>query len=231
MTRGSLLTGLSVCTLFGTGAVSGAPLTAGTIFGLDIGNSGGATNIVGNDWNDISSNVTGLSVHDLNTVAIDGVTVSHAGGAGFNTDGVDNFVGLQTNGGALPAPFVDSVTTDITFSLSNNITVTIDGLDDNLRYNIDATVTSRPNFGGLERLTINGGPTSLVNRAGSRTDGSFHSFDNLASSGGTLSLVFTQDGGNNPIVSGILIEAVPSPTAALAGLIGLGGLCARRRRR
>ena len=108
-----------------------AVISVGTQIGIAPGPT--ATDDVGNDWFDFDATGTYNVIHDLDGVTVDGVSVTVAGGVGFNTAGEDNWVGLSTNGGGAPAEFVDSVTTDLLF---NNTTITITGLDTSLTYNL-----------------------------------------------------------------------------------------------
>lgn len=210
-------------------------VAVGTKIGIDLGPT--ATDFAGNDWNEFAAFGSDNSIHDLDGLELDGVSVTVASGSGgFNNDGTNNWVGLSSNPTPIPGPkapveFVDEVTTDIVFSGTGSITVTIDGLNDSLLYNIDA-VSVASVADNTEVLTVNGdtGSASSFERlADARDDGVFHSFEDVSSVGGTLTLVFTQDGGNNPIVNGILIEVVPEPSSL--ALLGLGGLALLRRRR
>ena len=104
-----------------------APIAVGSKIGLAPGPT--LTADAGNDWFDFAATGTYNTIHDLDGVTVDGVSVQVTGGVGFNTAGEDNWIGLSTNGGSAPAEFVDSVTTDLLF---NNTTITITGLDTGL---------------------------------------------------------------------------------------------------
>lgn len=201
----------------------------GTKIGLDFGPT--ATDTFGNDWNEITSNSTiaAGNVIDLNGHALDGVSVTTSGAAGFNNDGTNSWNGLSTNGGDAPSEFVESVVTDISFAGGSVQTVTINGLDDSLSYDIDAVSVAVGS--ATEVLTINGVEMSQFTRPDARDNGVFHSFKGIESNGGTITMVFSQAPGTNAIINGILIEAVPAPAALPAGLAMLGLVAARRRRR
>ena len=186
-------------------------ITDGTKFGIDYGPT--ATDAAGNDWNDFAAAGTDSSVINLDSTILSGVTVAVAGG-GYNTAGENNWVGLSTNGGGAPAEFVDSVTTDIGFNVS---TTTISGLDTSLVYNIYGV----SHGGGAghdakqDALTVTGDisyGTSIVNRGDARTNGTFHSFLAVKPDGsGVITIAHSESTANNPVVNGILIEAVTPP--------------------
>lgn len=209
--------------------LSAAPLAAGMQIGIAPGPT--PTDIVGNDWNDFATtNTTYNTIHNLDGVTVDGVSVQLAGG-GINTAGEDNWVGLSTNGGSAPAEFVDSVTTDLLF---NPLTLTITGLDTSLTYNLYSV--SHGGGSGFDSRqdthTVTGDVgygSSVVNRGDARVNGTFHTFLGVSPDNtGTIVLATTAPS-NNPAFNGLLINVVPEPTSL--ALLGLGGLLVARRRR
>jgi len=216
-----------------TAAISAAPLTAGMQVGItpDNGSNTTKTDIVGNDWNDLNTNATHNTIHNLDGVTLDGVSVQMAGG-GINNAGEDNWAGLSSQGGSAPPEFVDSVTTDLLFG---NSTVTITGLDTALTYNLYSTSHGGGSgFDGRDEAhTVTGDVsygTSELNRGASRL-GAFHTFLGVKpDNSGTIVLQMTAtDGSNNPAFNGLLINVVPEP-GSLA-LLAMGGFIALRRRR
>lgn len=203
----------------------------GTQIGFDIGPT--PTNTFGNDWNEFTTNgsIAAGSVIDLQGHALDGVGATFTGAfATTNNDGTNNWVGLSTNGGDAPVPFVESVVTDIAFDTgADPITLTVTGLDDSLRYDIDAVVTAFS--GSLEVMTVNGTLTSQFQRSDAVSQGLFHDFNSVQSNNGTITMVFTQAPGSNAIINGVLITVVPTPAALPAGLAMLALVAARRHRR
>ena len=213
-------------------SASAAVLAAGMQIGI-APDSGTPTDTAGNDWNEFTStNTTDNTIHNLDGVIVDGVSVQFAGG-GINNAGENNWAGLSTNGGGAPAAFVDSVTTDLLF---NNFTLTITGLDTSLTYDLYSTSHGGGSgFDGRnEAHTVTGdmvyGPSAL-NRGASRL-GAFHSFLGVSpDNSGTIVLVASAtDGSNNPAFNGLLINVIPEPsTTALFGLAGIGLVLRRRR--
>ncbi len=206
-------------------------LEAGDVFGIDLGPT--PTDTVGNDFNEANGSLAlaAGSVHDLNSVILNGVSVSFSGAEFVNNDGSDADYATLLPGTAVDPYFEESVVTDIagTFSGVNGgiYTVTIEGLDDSLEYNVIAVSAADFAGAGNEELTVDGVNSSIVR--GSSSDPTFHEINGVSSTGGTLTLDFVQDGGTNPIVNGIVIEVVPEP--GTLALLGLGGLLVARRRR
>ena len=182
-------------------------------FGIDFGPT--ATDEPGNDWNDIAESGTYTSIHDLDGVELDGVSIEVTSG-GYNDEGEDDWVGLSTNGGDAPAEFVDTVTTDIAF---NPTTVTIRGLDTSLTYDIDAV--SHGGGSGLDpredTITITGdaeyGP-SVVKRGDARVNGTFHTFAELRPDANGVIVITASAPSENPVVNGILIRAIAPDDSA-----------------
>lgn len=229
----ALKTTALIASLSFAGTAAAVPLTVGMQIGItpDNGSNTTPTDDVGNDWNDLNTNATHNTIHNLDGATLDGVSVQLSGG-GINNAGENSWLGLVTSGGSAPPEFVDSVTTDLLF---NNSTVTITGLDSSLTYNLYSTSHGGgAGFDGRnEAHTVTGdavyGP-SVLNRGASRL-GAFHSFLGVKPNGsGTIVLQMTAtDGSNNPAFNGLLINVVPEPSSL--ALLGLGGLMAMRRRR
>ena len=227
----------SLSLVAGVSSVSAIPITGGTQIGIDFGPT--ATDTAGNNWNEFNANGADNTIHDLNGAFLDNLIVTVAGAGGFNNDGTNNWVGLQSNATNIspnpkaPAPFVDSVTTDIAFSLSDLITVSISGLDNSLRYNIFAVSTAP--FTPIDTFTVTGnaifGP-SAISRPTTVTNGLFHAFLNVGTNGSGNILISATDGnGVNPIINGILIQAISIPEPATMSLLALAGAAMLRRRR
>jgi hypothetical protein len=220
------LTNKLIGTLMALGALAipaqAAVLAVGTQIGIAPGPT--VTDTVGNDWNDFAAPSTDNTIHDLDGVAVDGVTVTIAGG-GFNDAGENSWVGL----GSAPAAFVDSVTTDLWF---NGTSMTITGLDTSLTYNLySVSQGGGAGFDGNDDThTVTGdvvyGP-STVNRGDARLLGDFHTVLGV-SPDGSGQIVLSLDA-SNPALNGLLIEAVPEPSST--ALLGLGGLALILRRR
>jgi autotransporter-associated beta strand protein len=211
---------------FAITSVEAAPLAPGTKIGLDFGPT------LTTNWNNITSDgqsIAAGAVVNLSGASLDGVSITTAKGAGTgffsNNDGTNNWVGLATNGGSAPVDFVDSVTTDINGVVggTDTYTITLGGLGTSLRYNIHAVTVA--GYDRTDGLTVVGdatyGPSSIA-RSSSRT-GAFHAFLNVGADGaGNLTITLTDLGsGNNPVVNGILIQAV-GPPATLWVLDGDG---------
>lgn len=216
------------------GAANAAVLSAGDTIGIDFGPT--ATDTVGNDFNEITTTsgagaIAAGSVINLNTAVMDGVSVA-TGSHMFNNNDGSNADYATLVGAPLSPFFEESVVTDITGMFGgpvggNTFTVTISGLDTSLTYDILA-VSAADSYSNTERLTVNGGASSDITR-GTAAAPTFHQFNGVSSVAGVITLDFTQPTGNNPVVSGITLTAVPEP--ASMALMGLGGLLMLRRRK
>jgi autotransporter-associated beta strand protein len=202
-------------------ATQAAPLLPGKKLGIDYGSTP-TTN-----WNNFTANgskAAGTVVH-LDGSVSDGVAMIVANGQFFNNDGTNNWVGLQSNATSIapnlkaPPEFVDSVTTDIAgnFSLGDGtpFKLTITGLNPYLTYQGHAV--SAASGAPVDTLTIIGAATfgpSAVARASAVSSGLYHKFESVTpTSGGQLVFdTFDSSAGTNPILNGILIEAI-APTA------------------
>lgn len=200
-----------------------APLLPGKKIGVDYGPTLTA------NWNNFTANGSksaGTVVHLDGTVS-DLLAMTVSNGQFFNNDGTNNWVGLQANPTSItpnpkaPLEFVDSVTTDIAgnYSLGDGtpFRLVVTGLNPYLTYKVDA-VSSAATGSNTESMTILGdatyGPTA-ISRPLTVTQGLFHSFASvIPTTGGQLTFNSIDSGpGTNPIVNGILIEAL-APTAA-----------------
>jgi len=228
----------ALATSFVSASAAAAPIAVGMQIGLAPGPT--ATNDAGNDWFDFSTkNTTYNTIHNLDGVTVDGVSVQVSGNNGFNDAGEDNWVGLATNATDIspnpkaPAEFVDSVTTDLMF---NDTVITISGLDPTLTYDLYSVSHGggAPFDGVTDTHTVTGDVSygsSSHTRGDARLNGKFHTFLGVSPDvSGTIVLETTQPGaGTNAAFNGLLINVVPEP-GSLA-LMGLGGLCVLRRRR
>ncbi len=198
-----------------------APIAHGTRIGLDFGPT--ATNVAGNDWNEITTNGTlaAGTVKDLNAVVVDGVAVTTTDGQFWNNDGSDNWVALATNPAVIPGPklppeFVDSVTTDIagnySFGDGRPYTITITGLNPVFTYDIVTASTAGAGPGVIDTWLVTGasthGPSGVV-RSSAHSNGIWHSFPRVSPTpAGTITLTVTDASTSaNPIANGILLTA------------------------
>ena len=185
-----------------------AGMGPGQKMGIDLGPT------VTDNWNNITGNgiIAGGSVTSLDGSILSGISITVAEGRFFNNDGADNWVGLTANGGSAPEEFVDSVTTDIAGTYGAGMppfVITVAGLSNGLTYDVVAVCTSIPPYANEETLTINDTVSLSLTRDDARDNGTFHNFTAVATDGnGNLTLTFTNDPQNNPIVCGILITAV-----------------------
>lgn len=212
-------------------AAHGAPLLPGTKVGIDYGPT------LTTNWNNFPnttpaalSKAAGTVIHldgtvsDLLAMTVSNVQFINNDGTGTATT---TWVGLQSNPTSIapnpkaPPEFVDSVTTDIAgnFSLgdANPFRLVVTGMNPYLAYKIDA-VSSAASGTNTESLTIVGdisyGP-SAISRPLTVSQGLYHSFASvLPTTGGQLTFDSIDSGaGTNPIINGVLIEAL-APTAA-----------------
>ena len=231
-----------------SGVTFADPIADGTMFGLDFGPT--PTNIAGNDWVETDGAAAIGSITDLGGTTIDDVSVSFsitgAGGfTGANNDGPNADYAALLPGTAVDPNFVESVVTDILFrsgGTDGSFITTVSGLDDNLLYDVVAVSAAAATT--EEVLTINGESSSITRGDASAGGATFHSFSGLSSTGGVLTLDFTQFNdpngggtqGNNPIVNGILFtaRAVPEPASialwSILGIVGLSYAAWRRRK-
>ena len=203
-------------------AMQAAPLLPGKKLGIDYGPTP-TTN-----WNNFTGNATkaaGTVVHLDGTVS-DGVAMVVANGQFFNNDGTNNWIGLQTNAASIapnlkaPPEFVDSVTTDLagnnTVGDATPFKLTITGLNPYLTYKVHA-VSAATGSSPVDTLTISGAATygpSAISRTSAVSSGLYHKFESVTpTTGGQLTFdTFDSSAGQNPILNGILIEAI-APTA------------------
>ena len=161
-------------------------------------------------------------------VSVDGVGFSWSATNAFfnNTDSLEN--------AAQPADFVDSNTTDW-LGISNQsaqgtpgiITLTFTGLNDLFTYNLVIGARFGTNIASTS-WTVDG--QTLL--ATSNTDNAYRFFENL-STDGAGNLVMTGTGAvarlDIAAVSALQLTAIPEPSAALLGGLGLLALLRRRR--
>ncbi|WP_035600484.1 autotransporter-associated beta strand repeat-containing protein [Haloferula sp. BvORR071] len=209
------------CSLSCITTLGAAPLLPGKKLGVDYGPTLTA------NWNNftaVGTKAAGTVIH-LDGSVSDGVVMTVANGQFFNNDGTNNWVGLQSNTTNIapnpkaPPEFVDSVTTDIAgnFSLGDGtpFKLTVDGLNPWLSYKVDAV--SAATGGPIDTITIIGSvtyPASAITRSTAVASGRFHHFDSVVpnSAGALVMDTIDSSSGANPIVNGVLFEAV-APTA------------------
>lgn len=232
-----MLAAASLTLMLTHGFTQAAVLAVGDKIGIDFGPT------LTTNWNNITTanqTIAAGSAVRIGGDILDGVTIVTSNTQFVNNDGSDNWVGLQSNptiiqGPKAPAEFVDSVTTDIAgnFNLGddNPYTITISGLNNSFTYNL-VTVAAAGAFGSnIDTVTVNGGTGQGFIRSTAVADGLFTSFTGLTTDGsGNLIIRVTDTSvGTNPIINGALLTAVPEPSAAVLG--GLGMLALLRRRR
>ena len=206
-----------------------ASIAVGDQVGLDFGPT------TTNNWNNITSNNAGIpagEVINLGGVVMDGMSIITSNSQFANNDGTNNWSGLSTEGGAAPAEFVDSVTTDITgnFNLGDGspYTVILSGLSIGLRYDVTAVTTA--SFTRIDTVSINGGTPSSISRPDS-VAGAFHSFSGVSANGSGELVITVVDTAatENPVINGLLVTAVPeSSSLALLSFASLAFLVRRR---
>lgn len=203
------------------------PIAPDTQIGFDLGPT--ITNVVGNDWNDFTNLGSMPTVHNLNGEILPGISATLAGGA-YTNDGLDDWIGLVSEGGTAPEAFIDSVTTDVGWFA---VTLTIAGLDPSETFDLYAVTHG---FGDQfdsrqDTVTVTGASvaSSSLFRGQSRTQGKFHTFLNVSPSAGGTITVATSGANNQPVLNGLLIDRVPEP--GTLGLLAIGGVLVASRRR
>jgi hypothetical protein len=237
---------------------SAVPVQSGTILNFDIGPLGGLDgdgglpqtsytsvdyNGDGNAdvWNRMGQTPGGVpfgGIQDINGNELD-ATVT------FRADGVANRDGNNLNAGWANAQDVPTAVMDTWyFKGAGTMTLTISGLNTDLRYNVELfnAFDSWAGTGNVSDMTVNGlfadgtaGPSTAAdgdnwNRYSDGFVGkSGLLFSNVSATSG--SLVVSAFTGGNPTVQAIRITAqVPEPTTVvLCGLAGLAVLTRRRR--
>ncbi len=202
---------------FGTAASNGNNLftnvstadTATTTFSTGVGTNGGVlrntlgVNVTGVDFS--ITNMTGDNAGEAAAASTDAWISNDSGGTGRITDGDTVIDGSGDRAYA---------------------TLTFTGLDKLLKYNVTAT-TGTANFGGIWQEVNN--VSNTVNSFGTGTA----AFTNLSTdASGTISFYYirrSNDDGDHVSVNDISITAIPEPSAALLGGVGLLFLLRRRR--
>jgi len=189
-----------------------------------------------NSFTDLGS-ISAGSVTDLTGATLTGVSIDVASTvADFWEVGTSNWPGLDSKGGSAPDAFVDSVTDDFGGVTGGTLVVTISGLNSSLTYDIYGVTQVNSNPSRQDTLTITGdmtyGPSTILRSTS--VSGSFHTFTDVSpDTDGDIVITLSEDvsGFKNPIINGLLINAVPEPSSICllaAGLLGL--LCLRRRK-
>lgn len=232
-----MLAAASLTLMLTHGFTQAAVLAVNDKLGIDFGTT------TTTNWNNITAangnqTIAAGAVVRIGGGILDGVTIVTTNGQFANTDGTDNWVGLQSNPAIIPGPkapaeFVDSVTTDIAGNFSigdaNPYTITISGLNNSFSYNL--VTVAAAGFNSTDTVTVNGGAGQGFSRPLAVANGLFTSFTGLTTDGSGRIIIRVTDtsAGTNPIINGALLTAVPEPSAALLG--GLGMLALLRRRR
>jgi hypothetical protein len=216
------------------------PITGNTQIGIDI-NAASAPTVTPN-WNSFTAigTISTGSVVDLTGTTLDGVSIdlSTSGGAFFNP-GTENWAGLSSLGGSAPPEFVNSVTNDFGGTSGGNTwIITLDGLNTDLTYDIYGVTMVNAVTNRIDTLTVQG-DVSYGSSGILRSDsvlGDFHTFLGVSPDNtGTITITVSDPAYGNPIISGLLINAVPTvipePSTLAIWSLGLLGLIAWRRRR
>ena len=185
------------------------------------------------DFNDRGSNITQAGW--LAATAANGVTFAGVGGVGID----DRDRGTGNTNGAGGDTANNDMWRDFIFAPNSNtptegMDVTISNLLPDQLYSVQLWAYDDSSNGGISSLwngahvlTFPDGPDP------SSLNDYTVVFDALTDGAGTLLLqgrAITSSNNQNVFLNGLALTAIPSPTAALAGLIGLAGLGMRRRR-
>ena len=122
----------------------------------------------------------------------------------------------------------DSAQVDVAYVNHDSVTYTFGGLNDNLSYNIELLSLVDVALARDSTDVTIGGVTLTIDP----NDGLVHSFDDLTSIGGEITISFSGTGNGSELfhINALELTAVPEPSStALLGL-GLSSLLLRRRR-
>ena len=122
----------------------------------------------------------------------------------------------------------DSAQVDVAYVNHDSVTYTFGGLNDNLSYNIELLSLVDVALARDSTDVTIGGVTLTIDP----NDGLVHSFDDLTSIGGEITISFSGTGDGSELfhINALELTAVPEPSStALLGL-GLSSLLLRRRR-
>lgn len=239
--KNTTLTALTCASILGSASMSQAALTIGDIISVNLTTSdvsyvvpSGAAVIgaAGNTWNDLSA-VAGSDVNSLGTVGLNKVDGSSSGASLAISTGYFN--GSTTSGTNLDVYrgniYLDG---DGVFGPTGPATITLTGLG-------AGTIVNLYFYGGAghdsgQGATFTFGATQSLNDPNSdetayTLNSNYVVFNNLVADGtGTITGTWSQASGQRfASFSGLQVEVIPEPSAALLGGLGLLALLRRRR--
>ena len=129
-----------------------------------------------------------------------------------------------TSSGAIPS----TAQTDVAYIQSDTVSFTFTGLDNSLKYNVE--LLSRVDAAQARNktdVTIGGVTISNIDP----NDGLVYAFNNLSPTSGNLTISFSGTGNTTELfhINALQLTAIPEPSAALLGGLGLLALLRRRR--
>ncbi|NQT36628.1 MAG: PEP-CTERM sorting domain-containing protein [Planctomycetes bacterium] len=188
-----------------------APISVGTVIGVDIGNTNGSVSNY-NLLDSIPDTIAAGSVIDTSSVTVDNLSLNlTATGSG----------GWAGGAGSTAPSFPDAnVRNDFRWAggTGAGIALTISGLDNSLYYNWVST-SSHTSTGRNNRMTLTGLVGGLQSQDSARTPTSEHRFYAIQPTAGTITATVTETLANNPIFNGVKLTAVDAPKPIGVGTV------------